>query len=94
MGTKGKLHLYGVGKQARWGDNYTDEPAWYDMVGNLKWSAWNEQGGRTRIECQKEFMVIVQGLGLLDDIPDTWCVETGLCLPDGSENPEYGALRE
>lgn len=40
-----KSFLYGHYKQAIYGDNTSEKPAFYDFLGVHKWNAWNECRG-------------------------------------------------
>ena len=57
-----QLKLYGLFKQANFGDNTTQEPSFYDLRGKAKWNAWNEHLGESKYNSIKRYIKIVKNL--------------------------------
>lgn len=45
-----KLTMYGLFKQAKFGDVNTNRPGIFDMTGRAKWDAWKSREGMDREE--------------------------------------------
>ena len=54
-----KLKLYGLFKQAKFGDNNTEKPGLLDFKGKAKWEAWNEVKGKDREVAKNEYVEFV-----------------------------------
>ena len=50
------LKFYGLGQQAQFGDNNTEEPHFWEIRDHLKWAAWNDEKGRSRQEARDQFV--------------------------------------
>ncbi|CAL8098006.1 unnamed protein product [Calicophoron daubneyi] len=56
-----KLALYGLYKQANFGDISTDPPNPSEsIVGRAKWEAWNSRKGMSQDEAMAEYVVYAQ----------------------------------
>ena len=54
-----KLKLYGLFKQAKFGDNNTEKPGMLDFRGKAKWEAWNAVKGKDKEVAKKEYVEFV-----------------------------------
>ncbi|XP_041376309.1 enoyl-CoA delta isomerase 2-like [Gigantopelta aegis] len=61
-GNEVKLQMYGLFKQATVGKCNTPKPGMMDMVGKVKWGAWNTLGDMSRDEAQKKYIELVNEL--------------------------------
>lgn len=57
-----QLKLYGLFKQANFGDNTTPEPSLFDLRGKVKWDAWNSQKGESRYNSMKRYIQLVKSI--------------------------------
>lgn len=57
-----QLKLYGLYKQANFGDNNTPKPSILDFRGRAKWNAWNEQKNESKYNSMKRYILIVKTL--------------------------------
>lgn len=74
------MKLAGYGPQARFGDNNTEEPPWYNIVDNIKWNAWNAQKGVPQEDAMRKFMNLLLDNGVISKIPaEDW---QNACPPD------------
>lgn len=48
--------IYGLFKQANFGDNTTDAPSFYQLTEKGKWNAWNDQKGKSKEQAQQEYV--------------------------------------
>lgn len=48
---------YGLFKQAKFGDNNTDQPSFYQLTEKGKWNAWNDQKGKSTDQAKHEYVV-------------------------------------
>ncbi|GAB5592347.1 acyl-CoA-binding protein (ACBP)/diazepam binding inhibitor (DBI)/endozepine (EP) [Umbelopsis nana] len=55
------LKLYGLFKQASFGDNDTGKPT-FDLKGRAKWDAWTANKGKSQEEAEKEYIAFVEEL--------------------------------
>ncbi|KAI8099960.1 putative acyl-coA-binding protein [Halteromyces radiatus] len=55
------LRLYGLYKQATFGDNTTDKPL-LDLKGRYKWEAWKEHEGVPQVEAEVQYIALVEEL--------------------------------
>jgi len=51
--------LYGLYKQAVFGDNNTSEPNIFDMVGKKKWNYWNDNKGLSKYNAEVQYITLV-----------------------------------
>ena len=52
-----ELKLFGLMEQAKYGDNNTDKPSWFDGITNRwKWQAWKDEGGKPKDMAQEQFI--------------------------------------
>ena len=58
--TLGKL--YGLYKQATFGDNNTSKPGMLDLKGNAKWNSWNNYKGYSKYQAEVEYIKLVNKL--------------------------------
>ncbi|KAH8550462.1 putative acyl-coA-binding protein [Umbelopsis sp. PMI_123] len=56
------LKLYGLFKQASFGDNTTAKPGVFDLKGKYKWEAWEALKGKSQEEAEKEYIALVEEL--------------------------------
>ncbi|GMH37782.1 hypothetical protein BSKO_05655 [Bryopsis sp. KO-2023] len=57
-----KLALYGLFKQAKFGDNTAAKPGILDIQGRKKWFAWEEHKGKDSETAMKEYIAKVEEL--------------------------------
>lgn len=57
-----QLKLYGLFKQANFGDNNTQEPSFYDLRGKAKWTSWNKHLGESKYNSMKRYIQLVKSL--------------------------------
>ncbi|CAO3673936.1 unnamed protein product [Umbelopsis vinacea] len=55
------LKLYGLFKQASFGDNNTSKPT-FDIKGRAKWDAWTANKGLSQEEAEKQYIALVEEL--------------------------------
>lgn len=58
MGPSNGLKFYGYGKQGGFGDNPDEAPSWLNLVERLKWNAWDDVRGMSKLEARELFMAI------------------------------------
>ena len=51
-----KLILYGLYKQAKFGDNNTNKPSFIDFTGLKKWNAWNNLKNKSKFDSEVEYI--------------------------------------
>lgn len=51
------LILYALFKQAKDGDNTTEQPSFYQLEAKAKWNAWNTAKGKSKAQAQHEYVV-------------------------------------
>jgi len=56
------LKLYALYKQASAGDNTEKKPGFTDMVGRVKWDAWNNLQGTTNADAMQQYIDLVEEL--------------------------------
>jgi diazepam-binding inhibitor (GABA receptor modulating acyl-CoA-binding protein) len=56
------LELYALFKQATVGDNNTEMPGVFNLVGKAKWDAWTSKSGMSSEEAEKEYIALVARL--------------------------------
>jgi len=55
-----KLELYGLYKQAKFGNCNTQKPGWFDnTVNRYKWDKWNSFKGMKKEEAMRKYIRIV-----------------------------------
>jgi len=54
--------LYGLFKQAKFGDNNNDKPSFINFKETKKWSSWNENKGKTKYDSEVEYITLVNSL--------------------------------
>lgn len=54
-----KLQLYGLYKQAKFGDNNTSQPSFIDFKNKAKWSAWESCKGKSKGDAMIEYIKLV-----------------------------------
>ena len=59
ISTELKLSLYGLFKQSEFGDIDKSEPSKLHYVEYSKWSAWNKNKGKTKLNAKKEYFYLV-----------------------------------
>ena len=57
-----KLELYGMYKQAHFGDNLNAIPSIFYYTDRSKWNAWDSYRGKTSDEMKKEYILFVKNL--------------------------------
>jgi diazepam-binding inhibitor (GABA receptor modulating acyl-CoA-binding protein) len=57
-----QLKLYGLYKQALFGDNTTQQPGMFDLRGRAKYNAWSELKGKSKYLAMKEYILLVRSL--------------------------------
>ena len=57
IGLRRGLPLYALGMQGEYGDQTSEKPWFGDIVGTLKWDAWEDVKGQTKELCQKLFII-------------------------------------
>lgn len=57
-----KLALYGLYKQAECGDNNTDKPGMLSFEAKAKWTAWDNNKGKSKQQAESEYVELVRGL--------------------------------
>jgi acyl-CoA-binding protein len=56
---KVKLKLYGLYKQAKFGNNKTEKPCILDFKGKEKWNTWNNEAGKEKNKAKIEYIELV-----------------------------------
>jgi acyl-CoA-binding protein len=56
------LKLYALYKQASAGDNNEKKPGFTDMVGRVKWDAWNALKGTASTEAMQQYIDLIESL--------------------------------
>ncbi|MBI5259686.1 MAG: acyl-CoA-binding protein [Burkholderiales bacterium] len=56
------LKMYSLFKQATDGDVEGKRPGFTDMVGRMKWDAWNELKGKSAEEAMQDYIDLVDSL--------------------------------
>jgi diazepam-binding inhibitor (GABA receptor modulator, acyl-CoA-binding protein) len=56
------LNLYGLYKQATFGDNRTSKPGMFDMKGQFKWKAWKDKSGMSQDDAANAYVALVEEL--------------------------------
>ena len=51
------MKMYGMGMQGGFGDQTEEKPSFIDVLGVMKWNAWEEYRGIDKKFCQKIFIV-------------------------------------
>ena len=54
--------LYGLYKQATFGDNNTDQPSMLDFKGSAKWKSWNSYRGLSTYKAEVQYITFVNSL--------------------------------
>jgi len=57
-----QLHMYGLYKQALYGDNQAQEPFWLNKKKHAKWKAWMVRKGWTSEKAKKTYIRDVERL--------------------------------
>ncbi|KAJ1962734.1 acyl-CoA-binding protein (ACBP)/diazepam binding inhibitor (DBI)/endozepine (EP) [Dispira parvispora] len=57
-----KLKLYGLYKQAIFGENTTAQPGMFQLEAKYKWNAWAEHKDKPKETAQKEYIALVEKL--------------------------------
>lgn len=57
-----QLKLYGLYKQANFGDNMTPKPGFFDFKELAKWNAWKDYFGESKYTAMKKYILIVREL--------------------------------
>jgi|688.fasta_scaffold1528050_2 diazepam-binding inhibitor (GABA receptor modulating acyl-CoA-binding protein) len=52
-------NLYGLYKQATVGDNNTEKPSFFNLVGVKKWNGWNKYKNMSTIDAEKAYISYV-----------------------------------
>jgi acyl-CoA-binding protein len=71
------MELAGLGPQARFGDNTTEEPSVWLLIDHIKWDAWNSKKGMPQSVAMEQFMNILLVNGIIDKIPKSAWVGAG-----------------
>lgn len=56
------LKIYALYKQASVGDAEGKRPGFSDMVGRVKWDAWNELKGTSRDDAMQRYVDLIESL--------------------------------
>lgn len=56
------LKIYALYKQASVGDNTDKKPGFSDMVGRVKWDAWNALKGISGDEARQQYIDLIESL--------------------------------
>ncbi|TAE48789.1 MAG: acyl-CoA-binding protein [Cytophagia bacterium] len=56
------LKIYALFKQSTEGDVKGDKPGFFDMVGQAKYKAWEEQKGKSKEEAQQNYIDLINSL--------------------------------
>jgi len=56
------LKIYGLYKQATAGDAEGERPGFTDMVGRVKWDAWNELKGQSPDAARQSYIDLIEDL--------------------------------
>ena len=56
------LKIYGLYKQATAGDAEGERPGFTDMVGRVKWEAWNELKGQSQDAARQSYIDLIEDL--------------------------------
>ena len=56
------LQLYGLYKQAKFGNNNTEKPGFLDFKGSKKWNSWNENMNLSKYDSEVKYITIVNSL--------------------------------
>ena len=56
------LNLYGLYKQAKFGNNKSSKPSIFNIKDKLKWESWEKQKGKGKIKSCKEYINLVEEL--------------------------------
>lgn len=56
------LKIYALYKQSTEGDVKGEKPSFFDMVGQAKYKAWEDQKGKTKEEAQQIYIDLIQSL--------------------------------
>ena len=51
------LKLYGMGMQGSQGDQTKEKPSFIDLIGSMKWEAWEDYKGIDKVFVQKMFII-------------------------------------
>ena len=54
------LKIYGLYKQALFGDNEIEKPWFFYLKSNNKWLAWKNNYGKTKLDAKKEYIFCVE----------------------------------
>lgn len=54
-----KLKLYGLYKQAKYGNNKTEQPGMLDFKAKAKWNAWKNEAGKGKSKAKIEYIEFV-----------------------------------
>ena len=66
-----RLLCYGLSQQAKFGDNNSPKPSFYDIKASWKWDAWNKQMGRRQEDSRRDFIMLAEAmLGSQSDDPE------------------------
>ena len=57
------LKLYGLYKQGSLGDNTDKKPGFSDMIGRVKWDAWNALKGTSSELAMQQYIDFIEALG-------------------------------
>jgi len=81
--TEAKLGLYGVYKQVTAGDAPEKKP-WGGMEASMKYDAWNQLRGVSRIDAMSKYIELLDGLAPTWHMEDPDKIEVTSTKPDGS----------
>jgi len=56
------LKIYALYKQASVGDNAENKPGFSDMVGRVKWEAWNNLKGTSSTDAMQQYIDLIESL--------------------------------
>ena len=56
------LKLYALYKQGSVGDNADKKPGFSDMVGRVKWDAWNGLKGTSNTDAMQQYVDLIESL--------------------------------
>ena len=63
-----KLEFYSFGKQGYYGDNNTDRPGMFDIVGKFKWNAWDSRRGMSCDGAKAKYMEKIEQMGFFKEL--------------------------
>ncbi len=56
------IELYSLYKQAKFGDNNNEKPAFYEYINVRKWEGWRKYKGMEQYDAEVEYITLVNDL--------------------------------